>query len=101
MALSNGDGKAHAEPESAEKSTDCTSPSYLAVILTDVSYSPDYFQYYASLQNQANMIQDFSRTQAYRRAILGNAIPAFQDKLVIDIGAGSLAYLRFTRFFEY
>ncbi|KAJ9119113.1 hypothetical protein QFC22_003604 [Naganishia vaughanmartiniae] len=48
-----------------------------------------YFQYYASLQNQANMISDFSRTQAYRRAILGNAVPAFQDKLVIDIGAGS------------
>lgn len=34
------------------------------------------------------MIQDFSRTQAYRRAILGNAIPAFENKIVIDIGAG-------------
>lgn len=48
----------------------------------------DYFQYYASLQNQANMIQDFSRTQAYRRAILGNAVLAFENKIVIDIGAG-------------
>ncbi|KAI5451602.1 hypothetical protein NCC49_001586 [Naganishia albida] len=71
MALFNGNGKADAQSESSEKSTDY------------------YFQYYASLQNQANMIQDFSRTQAYRRAILGNTIPAFQDKLVIDIGAGS------------
>ncbi|GHJ88842.1 hypothetical protein NliqN6_5244 [Naganishia liquefaciens] len=63
-------GKAPIEPE-VEKTTDY------------------YFQYYASLQNQANMIQDFSRTQAYRRAILGNAVPAFENKIVIDIGAGS------------
>ncbi|KAJ9105948.1 hypothetical protein QFC19_003282 [Naganishia cerealis] len=70
MAAPHGKVQQEAEP-STEKSTDY------------------YFQYYASLQNQANMISDFSRTQAYRRAILGNAIPAFQDKLVIDIGAGS------------
>lgn len=54
----------------------------------DSALPTDYFQYYASLQNQANMIQDFSRTQTYRRAILGNAIPAFENKIVIDIGAG-------------
>ncbi|KAJ9122945.1 hypothetical protein QFC24_003983 [Naganishia onofrii] len=74
MTTTNGKAqqeKLHEAESSTEKSTDY------------------YFQYYASLQNQANMISDFSRTQAYRRAILGNAIPAFQDKLVIDIGAGS------------
>lgn len=63
------------------------------------SYLLDYFQYYASLQNQANMIQDFSRTQAYRRAILGNAVPAFENKIVIDIGAGQ-SPIRFGQSFQ-
>ncbi len=46
---------------------------------------------------QANMIGDIARTSAYRRAILGNAAVAFQDKLVIDLGAGALPSLLHTR----
>jgi histone-arginine methyltransferase CARM1 len=34
------------------------------------------------------MIGDIARTSAYRKAILGNGAVAFQDKLVIDVGAG-------------
>ncbi|KAL7419551.1 hypothetical protein Q5752_005462 [Cryptotrichosporon argae] len=54
-----------------------------------------YFNFYASLQNQANMISDISRTATYRKAILGNARPAFVGKTVLDVGAGSgiLSYL--------
>ncbi|CED83824.1 Protein arginine N-methyltransferase CARM1 [Phaffia rhodozyma] len=48
-----------------------------------------YFHYYASLQNQANMLSDTLRTTGYRKAILGNSVPAFQNKTVMDIGAGS------------
>jgi histone-arginine methyltransferase CARM1 len=35
------------------------------------------------------MIGDIARTSAYRKAILGNGAVAFQDKLVIDVGAGT------------
>lgn len=52
-------------------------------------YLPVYFQYYSSLQSQANMLGDTARTEAYRRAILGNAKVAFQGKQVMDLGAGS------------
>ncbi|KAG7562686.1 hypothetical protein FFLO_01846 [Filobasidium floriforme] len=54
-----------------------------------------YFQYYSSLQSQANMLGDTARTEAYRRAILGNAKVAFQGKQVMDLGAGSgiLSYM--------
>lgn len=48
-----------------------------------------YFSYYSSLQNQANMLSDTIRTTSYRKAILGNAIPSFIDKVVMDVGAGS------------
>jgi len=37
------------------------------------------------------MIGDISRTGTYRKAILGNANIAFQDKSVLDLGAGALA----------
>ena len=61
-----------------------------------------YFNFYSSLQNQlvwdhandlitdlrANMIGDISRTGTYRKAILGNAAVAFQNKIVLDVGAG-------------
>jgi hypothetical protein len=47
-----------------------------------------YFQYYSSLQSQANMLGDTARTEAYRRAILGNAKVAFKGKRVMDLGAG-------------
>ncbi|EJT48358.1 protein-arginine N-methyltransferase [Trichosporon asahii var. asahii CBS 2479] len=48
-----------------------------------------------SLQNQANMIGDVSRTGTYRKAILGNAAAAIRDKVVLDVGAGSgiLSYM--------
>ncbi|ODN76527.1 hypothetical protein L202_05194 [Cryptococcus amylolentus CBS 6039] len=54
-----------------------------------------YFNFYSSLQNQANMIGDISRTGTYRKAILGNAAIAFTDKTVLDLGAGSgiLSYM--------
>jgi histone-arginine methyltransferase CARM1 len=35
------------------------------------------------------MLGDTARTEAYRRAILGNAKVAFQGKQVMDLGAGS------------
>jgi len=47
-----------------------------------------YFQYYAKLTNQQNMLQDGVRTSTYRRAIVEN--PAdFQGKIALDLGAGS------------
>ncbi|WVW80173.1 hypothetical protein I302_102150 [Kwoniella bestiolae CBS 10118] len=54
-----------------------------------------YFNFYSSLQNQANMIGDISRTGTYRKAILGNAEVALNDKIVLDVGAGSgiLSYM--------
>ncbi|WOO80677.1 Histone-arginine methyltransferase CARMER [Vanrija pseudolonga] len=54
-----------------------------------------YFHFYASLQNQANMIGDVSRTATYRKAVLGNAAVAIKDKTVLDLGAGSgiLSYM--------
>ena len=37
------------------------------------------------------MIGDVSRTGTYRKAILGNAAVAIQDKVVLDVGAGMLS----------
>ncbi|ORX61303.1 S-adenosyl-L-methionine-dependent methyltransferase [Hesseltinella vesiculosa] len=50
---------------------------------------PMYFGYYAQLQHQQNMLQDTVRTSTYRSAILLNGPQCFQDKLVMDVGAGS------------
>ncbi|CAG8448328.1 421_t:CDS:2 [Funneliformis caledonium] len=50
---------------------------------------PAYFSYYAMLQHQQNMLQDTVRTSTYRSAILLNGPVCFQDKLVLDVGAGS------------
>lgn len=47
-----------------------------------------YFQYYAKLANQQNMLQDSVRTGTYRRAIIENPSD-FHGKSVMDIGAGS------------
>jgi len=47
-----------------------------------------YFQYYAKLGNQQNMLQDNVRTSTYRKAIVENP-EDFQGKKVMDIGAGS------------
>lgn len=40
------------------------------------------------LKYRANMIGDISRTGTYRKAILGNAAIAFNNKSVLDLGAG-------------
>lgn len=47
-----------------------------------------YFQYYAKLGNQQNMLQDAVRTSTYRKAIVENP-DDFRGKRVMDIGAGS------------
>jgi histone-arginine methyltransferase CARM1 len=54
----------------------------------DTNSVQSYFQYYAKLGNQQNMLQDAVRTGLYRRSIVEN--PAdFMGKSVMDIGAGS------------
>ncbi|KAI9312518.1 S-adenosyl-L-methionine-dependent methyltransferase [Dichotomocladium elegans] len=50
---------------------------------------PQYFGYYAMLQHQQNMLQDNVRTSTYRSAILLNGPKCFQNKTVMDVGAGS------------
>jgi len=47
-----------------------------------------YFQYYAKLANQQNMLQDGVRTETYRRAIVNNP-DDFRGKHALDLGAGS------------
>mmetsp|Transcript_106948 Transcript_106948/g.300759 ORF Transcript_106948/g.300759 Transcript_106948/m.300759 type:complete len:554 (-) Transcript_106948:133-1794(-) len=47
-----------------------------------------YFQYYAKLANQQNMLQDTVRTSTYRRAIVENPSD-FKGMVAMDIGAGS------------
>jgi len=47
-----------------------------------------YFQYYAKLANQQNMLQDSVRTSTYRQAIVENTTD-FNGAAVMDIGAGS------------
>lgn len=47
-----------------------------------------YFQYYAKLSNQQNMLQDGVRTSTYNRAIVENA-EDFVGKTAMDLGAGS------------
>ncbi|SPO25014.1 related to HMT1 - hnRNP arginine N-methyltransferase [Ustilago trichophora] len=48
-----------------------------------------YFGYYSMLSHQAQMLQDTVRTAAYQRAILNNAARDFQDKVIMDVGAGN------------
>lgn len=47
-----------------------------------------YFHYYAQLQHQQNMLQDYVRTGCYYEAITENR-PDFEGKAVMDVGAGS------------
>ncbi|KAJ2644994.1 hypothetical protein GGH99_008334, partial [Coemansia sp. RSA 1285] len=47
---------------------------------------PGYFQYYAQLQHQQNMLQDYIRTSSYRSAIVGNKDTLFRGRLVMDVG---------------
>lgn len=55
---------------------------------TDASSAEQYFQFYGYLSQQQNMMQDYVRTSTYQRAMLENAAD-FQDKVVLDVGAGS------------
>ncbi|XP_040397013.1 histone-arginine methyltransferase CARM1-like isoform X5 [Cygnus olor] len=49
---------------------------------TDEASAAQYFQFYGSLSQQQNMMQDFVRTATYHRAILQNHID-FKDKLLV------------------
>lgn len=55
---------------------------------TEKASASQYFQFYGYLSQQQNMMQDFIRTSTYQRAMLQNHSD-FQDKVVIDVGAGS------------
>lgn len=55
---------------------------------TDESSAVQYFQFYGYLSQQQNMMQDYIRTSTYQRAMLAN-VTDFQDKVVLDVGAGS------------
>jgi histone-arginine methyltransferase CARM1 len=55
---------------------------------TDASSAEQYFQFYGYLSQQQNMMQDYVRTSTYQRAMLENSAD-FQDKVVLDVGAGS------------
>ncbi|GJJ70903.1 type I protein arginine methyltransferase [Entomortierella parvispora] len=62
--------------------------SHAAENASNEARDPAYFGYYAMLQHQQNMLQDTVRTSTYRSAILLNT-ECFEDKLVMDVGAGS------------
>ncbi|KAL1919473.1 uncharacterized protein VTP21DRAFT_2166 [Calcarisporiella thermophila] len=53
------------------------------------SRDPAYFGYYSMLQHQQNMLQDSVRTSTYRSAILLKSASCFNNKIVMDVGAGS------------
>ncbi|XP_054274085.1 histone-arginine methyltransferase CARMER-like [Macrosteles quadrilineatus] len=55
---------------------------------TDDSSAIQYFQFYGYLSQQQNMLQDYTRTSTYQKAVLGNS-DDFRDKVVLDVGAGS------------
>lgn len=54
----------------------------------DKNSSELYFHYYAQLQHQQNMLQDYVRTGCYYQAIMENKND-FEGKAVMDVGAGS------------
>ncbi|XP_031497788.1 probable histone-arginine methyltransferase CARM1 isoform X2 [Nymphaea colorata] len=47
-----------------------------------------YFHYYGQLLHQQNMLQDYVRTGTYYAAVIENRVD-FQDRIVVDVGAGS------------
>lgn len=55
---------------------------------TEESSATQYFQFYGYLSQQQNMLQDYIRTNTYEKAVLANT-KDFQDKVVLDVGAGS------------
>lgn len=65
----------------------CSCPSEFD-FRTEEGSANQYFQFYGSLVQQQNMMQDFTRTSTYQRAIHEN-YEEFRDKVVLDVGAGS------------
>ncbi|KAL7072946.1 hypothetical protein ACQ4LE_008011 [Meloidogyne hapla] len=55
---------------------------------TEEGSANQYFQFYGSLFQQQNMMQDYTRTATYQRAIHENYLD-FRDKVILDVGAGS------------
>ncbi|XP_012592910.1 histone-arginine methyltransferase CARM1-like [Microcebus murinus] len=55
---------------------------------TEEASATQYFQFYGSISQQQNMMQDFVRIATYHRAILQNHAD-FKDKVVLDVGCGS------------
>ncbi|KAL5487332.1 hypothetical protein EMCRGX_G019921 [Ephydatia muelleri] len=55
---------------------------------TDDACAVQYFQFYGFLSQQQNMLQDYIRTATYQNAMIQNQMD-FQDKVVLDVGAGS------------
>ncbi|XP_020897476.1 histone-arginine methyltransferase CARMER [Exaiptasia diaphana] len=55
---------------------------------TEEASATQYFQFYGYLSQQQNMMQDYTRTSTYQKAMLQNHVD-FEDKVVIDVGAGS------------
>jgi histone-arginine methyltransferase CARM1 len=55
---------------------------------TEDTSSTQYFQFYALLSQQQNMMQDFIRTATYQKAMFDNSVD-FEGKVVLDVGAGS------------
>nr|CAD2182798.1 unnamed protein product [Meloidogyne enterolobii] len=55
---------------------------------TEEGSAKQYFQFYGSLFQQQNMMQDYTRTATYQRAIHENYLD-FRDKVILDVGAGS------------
>lgn len=55
---------------------------------TEEASAKQYFQFYGYLSQQQNMMQDYVRTATYQSAVLQNTTD-FQDKVVLDVGAGT------------
>eukprot|EP00403_Amphidinium_massartii_P018963 CAMPEP_0178428996 /NCGR_PEP_ID=MMETSP0689_2-20121128/30570_1 /TAXON_ID=160604 /ORGANISM="Amphidinium massartii, Strain CS-259" /LENGTH=543 /DNA_ID=CAMNT_0020050795 /DNA_START=20 /DNA_END=1652 /DNA_ORIENTATION=- len=81
-----GDSKASTEKFFAELSK--LKADYERFETFDQQSVQSYFQYYAKMTNQQNMLQDGVRTSTYRQAIVENASD-FAGASVMDIGAGS------------
>lgn len=78
-------------PSTAAAGADATSPSAAKNAFDakiEARSAADYFQYYAMLPQQQNMLQDRVRTGTYFTAITENAAD-FRGKVVLDVGAGS------------
>lgn len=48
-----------------------------------------YWESYAHLQIHREMLQDKTRTETYKRAILEHGPDCFKDKVVLDVGCGT------------